>query len=77
MEMNVWVCIVMLTILFYCHLLSLELNICEDFANDIFNVSKSQLLQFSSCSNIINMKPVLQCEMVKNPYVESCKHLGN
>ena len=39
------------------------LKICEDFADDhdiIFNASKSQLLQFSSCSNNINMKPVLQ-----------------
>ena len=39
------------------------LKICEDFADDhyiIFNASKSQVLQFSSCSNNINMKPVLQ-----------------
>ena len=39
------------------------LKICEDFADDhdiIFNASKSQLLQFISCSNNINMKPVLQ-----------------
>ena len=39
------------------------LNICEDFADDhdiIFNASKSQLVQFSSCSNNINMKFVLQ-----------------
>ena len=37
--------------------------ICEDFADDhdiIFNTSKSKLLQFSSCSNNINMKLVLQ-----------------
>ena len=34
------------------------LKICEDFPHDhdiIFNASKSQLLQFSSCSNNINM----------------------
>ena len=82
MEMNIWVCIVMMTILVYCHLLSLEmLKICEDCADDhdiIFNASKSQLLQFSSCSNNINMKPVLQMRNgQKIPYVESCKHLGN
>ena len=57
------------------------LKICEDFADDhdiIFNASKSQLLQFSSCSNNINMKPVLQMRNgQKIPYVESCKHLGN
>ena len=55
----------MLTILVYCHLLSLDfmLKICEDFADDhdiVFNASKIQWLQFSSCSNNINMKPVLQ-----------------
>ena len=67
MEMNIWVCIVMLMILVYCHLLSLHLKmlniICEDFADDhdiIFNTSKSQLLQYRSCSNNINMKLVLQ-----------------
>ena len=56
-------------------------NICEDFADDhniIFNASKSQLLQFSSCSNNINMKPVLQMRNdQKIAYVESYKHLGN
>ena len=39
------------------------LKICADFADDhdiIFNASKSQFVQFSSCSNNINMKPVLQ-----------------
>ena len=39
------------------------LKIYEDFADDhdiIFSTSKSQLLQFSLCSNNINMKPVLQ-----------------
>ena len=44
------------------------LKICEDFVDDhdiIFNASKSQLLQFSSCSNNINMKPVYKCEMVR------------
>ena len=53
------------------------LKICEDFADDhdiIFNASKSQLLQFSSCSNNTNMKPVLQMRNgQKIPYVESCK----
>ena len=56
------------------------LKICEDFADHdiIFNASKSQLLQFSSCSNNINMQPVLQMRNgQKIPYVESCKHLGN
>ena len=57
------------------------LQICEDFAYDhdiIFNTSKSQLLQFSSCSYNINMKPVLQMRNGKKiPFVESCKHLGN
>ena len=57
------------------------LKICEDFADDhdiILNASKSQLLQFSSFSNYINMKPVLQMRNgQKIPYVESCKHLGN
>ena len=80
MEMNIWVCIVMLTILVYCHLLSLDLKICEDFVDNhdiIFNVYKSKLLQFSSCSNNINIKPVLQMQNgQKIPYVESCKHLG-
>ena len=56
-------------------------HICEDFADDhdiILNASKSQILQFSSCSNNINMKPVLQMRNGKKiPYVESCKHLGN
>ena len=53
----------MLIILVYCHPLSLDLKKCEDFADDhdiIFSASKSKLLQFSSCSNNINMKPVLQ-----------------
>ena len=53
----------MLAILVYCQLLLLDLKICEDFADDhdiILNASKSQLLQFSSCSNNINMKLVLQ-----------------
>ena len=40
------------------------LNICEEFADDydiiLFNVPKSQLLQFNSCSNNISMKPLLQ-----------------
>ena len=79
------VCILMLMILVYCHLLSLDLKemlkICKDFADDhdiIFNASKSQLLQFSSCSNNINMKPVLQTRNGQEiPYVESCKHFGN
>ena len=57
------------------------LMICEDFADDhdiIFNTSKSQLLQFSSCLNNINMQPVLQIRNgQKMSYVESCKHLGN
>ena len=75
MEMNKWVCIVMLTILVYCHLLSLDFADRHDI---MFNSSKSQLLQFSSCSNNINMKPVLQMRNGQNiPYVESCKHLGN
>ena len=41
------------------------LKICEDFADDhdiIFNASKTQFLQFRSCSNNINMKPVLQMQ---------------
>ena len=51
------------------------LKICEDFSVDhyiIFNASKSQLLQFSSCSNNINMK-----SGKKIPFVEYCKHLRN
>ena len=72
----------MLTILVYRHLLSLEiLKICENITDDhgiIFNASKSQLLQFSSCSNNINMKHVLQMRNSQEiPFLESCKHLGN
>ena len=57
------------------------LKICEDSSDDhdsICNASKSQLLQFSSCSYNINMKPALQMRNgQKIPYVESCKHLSN
>ena len=52
MYINIWMCIVMLTLLVRCHLLSLDLKKCEDFADDhdrIFKASKSQLLYFSSC----------------------------
>ena len=57
------------------------LKICEDFVDDnniIFSAYQSQVLQFSSCSNNISMKPILQIQNgQKIPYVEFYKHLGN
>ena len=51
---------------------------CVDYHDIIFNASKSQLFQFSSCSNNINMKPVLRMRNGKKiTYVESCKYLDN
>ena len=54
------------------------LNICEDFADYhdiIINACKSKLLQFSSCSNNINMKPVFKNAKCSENSIMLCRIL--